>query len=68
MGENVKTARPVDYGLLVLLGVLLGIPYALTKISQTTIPPLTGVAISSIDRRNCALDLCPHVEDKAIDA
>jgi drug/metabolite transporter (DMT)-like permease len=45
MGENVKIARPVDYGLLVLLGVLLGIPYALTKISQTTIPPLTGVAI-----------------------
>jgi drug/metabolite transporter (DMT)-like permease len=34
----------VDYGLLVLLGILLGIPYALTKISQTTIPPLTGVA------------------------
>jgi drug/metabolite transporter (DMT)-like permease len=45
MGENSKTARPVDYGLLVLLGVLLGIPYALTKISQTTIPPLTGVAL-----------------------
>jgi len=33
-----------DYGLIVLLGILLGIPYALTKISQTTIPPLTGVA------------------------
>ena len=34
----------MDYGLLILLGILLGIPYALTKISQTTIPPLTGVA------------------------
>jgi drug/metabolite transporter (DMT)-like permease len=34
----------VDYGLLILLGILLGIPYALTKISQTTIPPLAGVA------------------------
>jgi len=44
MGENSRTASPVDYGLLVLLGILLGIPYALTKISQTTIPPLTGVA------------------------
>jgi drug/metabolite transporter (DMT)-like permease len=44
MGESGRTASPVDYGLLVLLGILLGIPYALTKISQTTIPPLTGVA------------------------
>ncbi len=44
MGENSRTASPVDYVLLVLLGILLGIPYALTKISQTTIPPLTGVA------------------------
>ena len=43
MDEKGKGASPVDYGLLVLLGVLLGIPYALTKISQTTIPPLTGV-------------------------
>jgi drug/metabolite transporter (DMT)-like permease len=40
-----KSPSPVDYGLIVLLGVLLGIPYALTKISQTTIPPLTGVAV-----------------------
>jgi drug/metabolite transporter (DMT)-like permease len=39
-----KSPSSVDYGLIVLLGILLGIPYALTKISQTTIPPLTGVA------------------------
>jgi drug/metabolite transporter (DMT)-like permease len=44
MGESSRTASHVDYGLLVLLGILLGIPYALTKISQITIPPLTGVA------------------------
>ena len=44
MGESGKTASPVDYGLLVLLGILLGVPYALTKITQTTISPLTGVA------------------------
>lgn len=44
MSESSRTASPVDCGLLVLLGILLGIPYALTKISQTTIPPLTGVA------------------------
>lgn len=39
-----KPARVLDYGLIALVGVLLGIPYALTKISQTTIPPMTGVA------------------------
>jgi drug/metabolite transporter (DMT)-like permease len=44
MGESSRTVSPVDYGLLLLLGILLGTPYALTKISQTTIPPLTGVA------------------------
>lgn len=44
MAESGRTASPVDYGLLILLGILLGIPYALTKISQTTIPPLAGVA------------------------
>lgn len=38
------TSVLLDYGLIVILGILLGIPYALTKISQTTIPPLTGVA------------------------
>lgn len=44
MDNTRKTATSADYGLVVLLGVLLGLPYALTKISQTTIPPLTGVA------------------------
>jgi len=44
MKEPDKTATPLDYGLLVVLGFLWGIPYALTKISLTTIPPLTGVA------------------------
>ena len=39
-----KPTNMFDYGLIALVGVLLGIPYALTKISQTTIPPLTGVA------------------------
>lgn len=38
------TSVLLDYGLIGGLGILLGIPYALTKISQTTIPPLTGVA------------------------
>jgi drug/metabolite transporter (DMT)-like permease len=44
MDGTAKAPSSTDYGLLILLGVLLGIPYALTKISQTTIPPLTGVA------------------------
>jgi len=39
-----KTARPFEFGLLVLLGFLSGIPYALTKISLATIPPITMVA------------------------
>lgn len=38
-----KQTSAADYALLVLLGILLGAPYALTKISQLTIPPLTGV-------------------------
>ncbi len=38
-----KTAV-LEAALLVLLGFLLGIPYALTKISLATIPPMTGVA------------------------
>lgn len=33
-----------EYSLLLLLGFLWGIPYALTKISLTTIPPMTMVA------------------------
>lgn len=39
-----KTTSVLDYGLIGVSGILLGIPYALTKITQTTIPPLTGVA------------------------
>lgn len=37
-------AAPFELGLLLLLGVLWGIPYALTKISLETIPPITLVA------------------------
>jgi drug/metabolite transporter (DMT)-like permease len=43
MAQAEKTSA-LDYGLIGLLGLLLGAPYALTKITQTTIPPLTGVA------------------------
>lgn len=45
MSQTGRSATAADYGLLALLGILLGIPYGLTKISQTTIPPLTGVAM-----------------------
>jgi drug/metabolite transporter (DMT)-like permease len=41
---QVKTSSLLDFTLLVSLGVLWGIPYALTKISLATIPPLTLVA------------------------
>lgn len=44
MAHPYKTTSALDYGLIGILGILLGIPYALTKITQTTIPPLTGVA------------------------
>src|ERR1051326_1998114 len=44
MDRTDKQRTLSDYGLIGLAGFLLGIPYALTKISQTTIPPLTGVA------------------------
>jgi drug/metabolite transporter (DMT)-like permease len=44
MDQTDKQRSISDYGLIALTGFLLGIPYALTKISQTTIPPLTGVA------------------------
>lgn len=37
--------RTIELGLLLLLGFLWGIPYALTKISLATIPPLTLVAV-----------------------
>lgn len=39
-----KQSRRFEFTLLLLLGFLWGIPYALTKISLTTIPPLTLVA------------------------
>lgn len=35
---------PVEFGLIVLLGILWGSPYALTKISLVSIPPVTLVA------------------------
>jgi drug/metabolite transporter (DMT)-like permease len=41
--DNNKTAV-LEAALLVLLGFLWGIPYALNKISLATIPPMTGVA------------------------
>jgi drug/metabolite transporter (DMT)-like permease len=44
MHVDSKTTPFVEIALLVLLGVLWGIPYALTKISLTTIPPITSVA------------------------
>lgn len=39
-----KNPGPYQLGLILLLGFLWGIPFALTKISLTTIPPLTAVA------------------------
>src|SRR5579859_811459 len=39
-----KTSGLFEFTLLLLLGLLWGIPYALTKISLATIPPLTLVA------------------------
>jgi drug/metabolite transporter (DMT)-like permease len=39
-----KTSGSLEFALLLLLGVLWGIPYALTKISLATVPPLTLVA------------------------
>src|SRR5436189_127714 len=35
---------PSEFGLILLLGILWGSPYALTKISLETIPPVTLVA------------------------
>ena len=39
-----KAAAGYEFALLMLLGILLGIPYALTKITLETIPPITMVA------------------------
>lgn len=41
---QVKKSGLLEFALLLMLGVLWGIPYALTKISLATIPPLTLVA------------------------
>src|SRR5215831_19905650 len=38
-----KMVSPLEITLLVLLGLLWGMPYALTKIALTTIPPITLV-------------------------
>src|SRR5437870_13852940 len=43
MHPNGKTV-PFEFGLLVLLGILWGIPYALTKIALESIPPITLTA------------------------
>jgi|ERR1700722_1936335 drug/metabolite transporter (DMT)-like permease len=44
MLKHGRAAVPSELALLMLLGVLLGIPYALTKITLATIPPITMVA------------------------
>jgi drug/metabolite transporter (DMT)-like permease len=44
MGPRNETAPPFEIGLLFLLGILWGIPYALTKIALETIPPITLTA------------------------
>lgn len=40
-----KKPGSYEFALLLLLGILWGIPYALTKISLTTIPPMTLTAV-----------------------
>ena len=44
MPTDNKAIPVLEIGLLVLLGILWGMPYALTKIALTTIPPVTMVA------------------------
>jgi drug/metabolite transporter (DMT)-like permease len=44
MRQQHQTAPPLEIGLLLLLGILWGMPYALTKIALVTIPPITMVA------------------------
>jgi drug/metabolite transporter (DMT)-like permease len=44
MLKHGATSASIEFVLLILLGILLGIPYALTKISLGTIPPITMVA------------------------
>jgi drug/metabolite transporter (DMT)-like permease len=44
MGTSSRVSRRFEFGLLLLLGFLTAIPYALTKIAIATIPPITMVA------------------------
>ena len=44
MNPDSKAVPPLELGLLLLLGILWGIPYALTKIALETIPPITLTA------------------------
>jgi drug/metabolite transporter (DMT)-like permease len=44
MRPHGQAVPPLEIGLLLLLGILWGIPYALTKIALETIPPITLVA------------------------
>lgn len=42
--DAVHKTQPLEVGLLLLLGILWGVPFALTKISLETIPPVTLTA------------------------
>lgn len=44
MGEQHQAIPPREIGLLLLLGILWGIPFALTKVSLESIPPVTLTA------------------------
>lgn len=44
METSGRAGNLFEFALLILLGILWGVPFALTKISLTTIPPLTLVA------------------------
>ena len=44
MPADDKAASALNIGLLLLLGLLWGMPYALTKVALATIPPITLVA------------------------
>jgi drug/metabolite transporter (DMT)-like permease len=45
VSEQRSSVPPLEIGLLLLLGVVWGIPYALTKIALETIPPITLTAV-----------------------
>ena len=45
MRADGKAIAPLEIGLLLLLGVLWGMPYALNKIALATIPPITMTAV-----------------------